>query len=89
MKRSPDFLLRQVAGKQVVVPVGRAAGAFPGMLTLNGTGVYLWELLEQDQTVQSLAQALCERYEVSQERAAADAERFVNELLPVGAIIEE
>ena len=89
MKRNPDFLLRQVAGKQVVVPVGRAAGKFSGMLTLNETSVYLWELLEQEQTIQSLAQALCERYEVSWETAVADAERFANELLPVGAIIEE
>ena len=89
MKRNPEFLLRQVAGKQVAVPVGSAAGNFPGMLTLNGTGVYLWELLEEEQTVQSLAQALCRRYEVSEQTALADVERFVKDLLPTGAIIEE
>lgn len=89
VRRNPDFLLRQVAGKQVVVPVGRAAGKFPGMLTLNDTGVYLWELLGQEQTILSLAQALCERYEVDQEKATADVEWFVKELLPVGAVIEE
>ena len=31
MKRSEDFLLRQVAGKQVVVPLGKAAVKFQGI----------------------------------------------------------
>ena len=89
VKRNPDFLLRQVAGKQVVVPVGRAAGNFPGMLTLNETGVFLWECLEEEQTIQSLAQALCEHYEVDAATATEDVERFVKALLPVGAITEQ
>lgn len=89
MKRNPDFLLRQVAGKQVVVPVGSAAGKFPGMLTLNATGAYLWQLLEQEQTRESLTQAVCGRYEVSPEKALADVDRFIENLLPTGAVIEE
>lgn len=89
MKRNPDFLLREVAGKQVVVPVGSAAGKFPGMLTLNATGAYLWQLLEQEQSRDSLAQAVCARYEVSPERALADIDAFIENLLPTGAIIEE
>ena len=57
MKRNESFLLREVAGKQVVVPLGKAAVEFPGMLTLNSTGVYLWELLKQEQTEDSLVEA--------------------------------
>ena len=45
MKRSEDFLLRDVAGTLVIVPVGEAVSAFPGMITLNATAAYLWELL--------------------------------------------
>lgn len=88
MKRSENFLLREVAGTQVLVPVGEAATSFPGMVTLNSTGVYIWELLEQEQTLQTLTQALMDRYAVDMEQAQADAAAFVGKLIPIGAIQE-
>jgi len=87
MKRSADFLLRDVAGALVIVPVGAAVSAFPGMITLNATGAYIWELLETEQTVQSLTDALVARYEVSAERAQADVEAFLARLQPTGALV--
>lgn len=87
MKRSSDFLLRDVAGTLVIVPVGAAVSAFPGMITLNATGAYIWELLESEQTVQSLADALVARYQVSAEKASADVEAFLERLKPTGALI--
>lgn len=88
MKRNSNFLLRDVAGTLVIVPVGEAVSAFPGMMTLNATGAYIWELLENEQTVQSLTQALTDRYEVSPEEAQADVEAFVDKLKPTGAIMD-
>lgn len=88
MKRSADFLLREVADTQVLVPLGAAAVNFSGMVTLNGTGACIWELLEQEQTVQSLAEALMDRYAVDQETAQKDVESFVSKLIPIGAILE-
>lgn len=87
MKRTPNFLLRDVAGALVIVPVGEAVTAFPGMMTLNATGAYLWELLETEQTVESLAEALVARYEVDMETAKADVEAFVNKIKPTGGIV--
>ena len=87
MKRNGDFLLRDVAGTLVIVPVGAAVSAFPGMITLNATGAYIWELLETEQTVQSLTDALVARYEVAAETARADVEAFLEKLKPAGALI--
>ena len=88
MKRNPDFLLRNVAGTQVLVPVGQAADAFAGMVTLNSTSVFLWEQLEDVQTVDSLARALLDRYDVAEEKAREDVEAFLAALMPTGAILE-
>lgn len=88
MKRNPDFLLHDVAGTTVVVPTGAAVTAFPGMITVNGTGAYLWELLEAEQTLESLADALQARYEVTWEQAAADVKSFLDQLRPTGAVID-
>lgn len=88
MKRNPDFLLRNVAGTQVLVPVGQAADAFAGMVTLNSTSAFLWEQLENVQTVDSLARALLNRYDVAEEKAREDVEAFLAALMPTGAILE-
>jgi len=88
MKRNPDFLLREVAGALVVVPVGQASIDFPGMITLNATGAHLWELLETEQTLDSLVEATVSRYEVDAELARRDVEAFVAKLMPTGAIEE-
>ena len=88
MRRNENFLLREVADTQVLVPVGEAMAQFPGMVTLNGTGVFIWELLEKEQTLQTLTEALMEHYAVEREQAQTDAEAFVNKLIPTGAILE-
>lgn len=89
MIRNADYLLREVADTWVIVPVGQAAVEFSGMITLNSTGAYIWELLEKEQTLQTLAEALMAYYEVDQERAYQDAKSFVDKLIPIGAILEQ
>lgn len=88
MIRSNSFLLREVAGKQVVVPLGKAAATFPGMLTLNETGAYLWQLLEKEQTEDSLVKHFCGRYDVNADTAREDITAFLTKLRSVGAIAE-
>ncbi len=88
MKRNSAFLLREVAGTLVIVPVGKAAADFSGMITLNATSAYLWELLETEQTVQTLTDALVNRYAVDETRAREDVEIFVKKLTQVGAITD-
>lgn len=87
MRRNPEFLLREVAGTLVIVPVGTAVSTFPGMVTLNATGAYLWELLEQAQSVESLTHALMERYDVDVETATKDVNAYIAKLTPIGALI--
>ena len=88
MRQNPDFLLQEVADTVVVVPVGQASVNFGGMITLNGTGAFLWKLLETEQTVSTMTQALLDRYDVAEATARADVEAFVNKLIPTGAILE-
>ena len=87
MKRNPEFLLRKVADSQVLVPVGKAAVAFPGMITLNAVGCYLWGLLEQEQTPENLATALTDHYEVTYETALADVTAYLSRLQEAKAIL--
>lgn len=86
MIRSEDFLLREVAGSQVLVPVGAATRSFAGIITLNSVGVLLWNALETEQTNESLVKVLTARYDVSEKQAMADVEKFLRNLQEVGAV---
>ena len=88
MKRNSGFLIRQVAGRYVLAPVGEMTKSFSGMITMNATGKFLWDLMEQDQTIDSMAQALAENYEVELDKAKEDVAKFVAPLIPVKAILE-
>ena len=88
MKRNPDFLQQDVAGTKIIVPTGTAVTSFTGMITVNNTGAYLWELLETEQTVDTLVDALLERYDVSQAQAKTDVVAFLKKLQNTGAVID-
>jgi hypothetical protein len=66
MKINENFLLRDIAGQKVVLPVGEAAEKFNGMIRLNDTGIYLWTLLEQDTTEDALLSAMLQDYEIDE-----------------------
>lgn len=87
MKQSPDFILRSIADSNVLVPVGAATKTFPGMVTMNATGVFLWRKLETEQTAQSLADALLAQYDCSAEQAKTDVDGFLKKLQEIGAIV--
>lgn len=55
MKIKDGFLLREVAGSHIVVPLGGAAD-FGGMMTLNPVGAFLWAALEADTDDQALVE---------------------------------
>ncbi|HIX49253.1 MAG TPA: PqqD family protein [Candidatus Mediterraneibacter caccavium] len=89
MKISENYILREIAGEYIVVPTGSAAMDFKGLITLNDTGVFLWKLLqEDDQTKESLLDALCEEYEAVREEAKADIEEFLQRIRSEGMLIE-
>lgn len=88
MKQHPEYILREVAGSMVLVPVGEASRDFPGMITMNPTSVYLWEILKESQTAQTLTEALCTRFDVAPEQAKADVDKFLHTLTLIGAVVE-
>ena len=80
MKIKDGFLLRQVGGNNVVVPVGAQAVDFRCIITLNEVGAFLWQKMTVDCSVADLVEALLGEYDVTADIATADVERFVASL---------
>lgn len=80
MKIKDGFAKRNIAGSEIVVPVGVEASRFNGMITLNESGGFFWDCFKNDITVDEAVDIVCGEYEVEPDRARADIEKFVQML---------
>ena len=80
MKVKEGYFLRVVGGENVVLPSGEDLD-LSIMITLNDTGKFLWEQLQEDKTEEDLLKAVIATYEdVDQEEAARFIADFVGHL---------
>ena len=73
------FVLREVCGERVIMGEGLGAINFGKLLALNETAAWLWQQAQamDDFTVESLAEKLCEEYEVEADEAKADVAEII------------
>lgn len=64
MKQNKNFILKSIEGHDYLCPYGQAlANHRPGLM-LNATGVWLWNLLEQEHTMEELLSQAAAHYEI-------------------------
>lgn len=88
MKQNPDFILTDVAGSHILVPVGKAAVNFNAIISLNDMGQTIWNRLEKETDAGEILKYILSEYEVSEEQARADLDSFLAKLRENGAIEE-
>lgn len=86
MKVKDGFVLRAIAGSNIVVPVGAATAQFNGMITLNDSGAFLWRELEKGADVDSLTEALLREYDVDEATARTCTADFIAKLEEAGCL---
>lgn len=89
MRITPGFVVRQIAGETIAVPSGPSAQSLSGLLALNDSGEFLFNLLQTEQSQESLVQALLDTYEVDRDTACADVVEFLGILRENNILIED
>ena len=89
MKLKYDFVVREIVGEYVMVPLGEGALAFSGMISTSETGALLAEALQQDVTRQELLERLLAEYDVDEQTANADLEEFLSQLRKLDLLVGE
>jgi Coenzyme PQQ synthesis protein D (PqqD) len=74
-RRRPDVLWRRSLDAVVLLPVDAEQP-----ITVAGTGVEVWELLDTWRTVDGIAELLAGRYDAEPERVAGDVSVLVQRL---------
>ena len=85
MKIKEGYIVRKIGSKYYAVSPARAAEG-GGMIALNETGAFIWEMLKEDTTAEAVAKALAERYEIEADVALCDTEAYIRMLQEVGAL---
>ena len=89
MKASDQFILRNIAGDNLLIPTGRSALYVKGLILLSESGVLLYNKLKDGCTKEDLVAALTAEYEVSEQEAALDTEAFLEQMRQLHILLEE
>lgn len=80
LKVRKDFIIREIAGEIVIIPVNEAAVHFQGIMSLNESGKLLWDRLQEDVSEDTLIAALLEDYDTTHDVAKHDVSVFLDQL---------
>lgn len=88
MKRKVDFVMKNVGGENLLVPIGNQVMDLNGMITLNETGAFVWDLLADECTENELAKAVASQFDIEIEAAQVDVEIFLEGISKMGLLEE-
>jgi len=80
MRRKSGFALRKVGEVNIVVPLGQKVLDLNGVITLNETGAFIWELLGEERSLEELVEAVSQEFDVEPDQARKDIEDFLGNL---------
>lgn len=87
MKLKNGFIMRTIAGKDIILPSGDELN-LNAMITLNETGKFIWQRLEQDTTEEQIVDDILSVYDVSREDADRQVSLYIAKLRSYGFIEE-
>ena len=75
LKLKKGYMLKKVMGSFMIIST--EDDGVNQMQTLNETGAFLWNLLEEDTTIDEMVNAMIKEYDVDADTAKADIEAFI------------
>ena len=78
MKIKEGFMLREIAGQAIVVPLGSRVVEISGIISLSESGALLWRELVNGADTESLVECLLREYDVDEETARNDVKEFID-----------
>ena len=81
-----EFVLREIAGEFVLVPIGRTGAEFKGLFPMTETGAFIWNLLPEADNEEYIIEKFLLEYDVDRETVTADVNDFLSNLRQFGII---
>lgn len=86
MRIKKGFMLREIAGSWLVVPIGERVVEFNGLMTLSESGALLWRNLEKGSDINELVSSILGEYDIDEATTMADVQEFISALHEKGLL---
>ena len=86
VKLKEGFMLREIAGQWVVIPIGERVVEMSGIISLTETGALIWKELEQNASIDDIIKKIVSEYDIDVETAKANAASFLESIKEKGLI---
>ena len=77
--RKPGFTVRKVGDARMIIPTGPRMKEYKGVITVNETGAFMFDLIKEEKQVPDLVQALIVEYGIEEETAFQAVSAFVEQ----------
>lgn len=84
MKIKGEFVIRELMGDTVLIPVGQTALEYNGMITMNPVCGHIWKGLAGGKSREEILASLLEHFEVAEAEAARDLDELLEKLHEAG-----
>lgn len=88
MKIKKGFIVSKFAEKYIAVSTCDLGVNANVLVTLNSTGVFVWELLKEDMSYNEVLSKLMDKYDVDVDTARADLDAFLYNVRKAGLLDE-
>ena len=89
MKAKSGFVLRDVVGEKILMPVGENITKFNGTVLLNTVSAFVWEKMQEPVSKEELLQAVLDKFEVDEETASHDLDKLLEAFAELGILEED
>lgn len=88
MKIKDEFVLRKFADKWVAVSVNDDMEKEDFFITMNKSGVFLWELLQEDISYDEILSAAVKKYNIDKNILKRDLDIYLSKLRDANILLE-
>ena len=80
-KRKKGYLLKEIAGDNILIARGDTALEVNGVFVFNEAGALLWDKLDQYMSIQDLAELLVSAYKIDLAQAIQDVRNCMKKMI--------
>lgn len=81
-----EYVIREIGGETLLVPVKASAGELDSLFTVNEVGAVVWRAVEARSSVRDIVAAVVSGFEIDRESAQRDVIEFLELLARRGLV---
>lgn len=85
--KNPHIVSRLIGDEFILVPVRHDVADLESIYTLTGTGLRIWELMDERLTGHELRERIVEEFEVGDKEAEEDLVQFLRQLEEINGVV--